>query len=303
MKEIRTRHPCLRAGLIVGGPDRQPPERYKGDNHGKVKWLHGPREGDRTLSQSAQFLQEAKEGVEEFARLVRSFKEAEPTLCWHAMLDDGASMNTDSRRELTEILSQAYGSTPIYFDAVHVGHVACPRLYWPSFPIRREDMAIRGLGLKQRAKDGLMEVIPSGMITSSDDGVPVRSKLKVEQFLDKGCEKKSLGPFPNATRRRQLAKTPSEEQVERKKHDEMTLRRWEDSQWPLSPVHYKPENCVIDRGKLRPPNANESERMRGFRAGYTEGASEAPLSDEYRIGLIGSSISCIVLAQLLGSWG
>ena len=308
MKDFKKKHPRLRAGLIVGGPDRHPPERFRGVPNGRVMWLFGiPDIDGRPYTDSAQFFEEAKEGVDVFAKLVRSFKDADPSICWHAMLDDGAPMSSPRRKQMTELLTQAYRSTPVAFDASDVGPVRCPRLFWPSFPLYKEEMLLRGLAVVPKGKDGLTVVVHSGLVTSLHDGRPIRAKLEFDQLLEGGCQK-NCGifnrPFTNMTRRRQLARSPSESRMSRKDCDKLVLRRWEMSNWPLAPVHFEPENCVIDGTRLRPPNARESERMRGFNAGHTEGRQGlgAASTDGFRLGLIGTSVSCIVLAQLLASW-
>ena len=108
------------------------------------------------------------------------------------------------------------------------------------------------------------------------------------------CEDK---PFPTAVR--WIArKHPPQYPAGYEECDSATLEKWQLSKYAMPPYQFKKEHGVVTpEGEERPPNADERERLHGFKVGHTSGFSEPQ-----RISFIGNSFHCIVVALLLASW-
>ena len=66
----------------------------------------------------------------------------------------------------------------------------------------------------------------------------------------------------------------------------------------MPPYQFMEEHLVIpEDGEMRPPNADERERLHAYPRGHTRGFSEPR-----RVSFFGNGFHCIVVAILLGSW-
>ena len=80
--------------------------------------------------------------------------------------------------------------------------------------------------------------------------------------------------------------------------DQKALLRWEESKFAIAPYQFKDEHCVIeDHGLIRVPNADERERLHGFRTGHTRGYPEGTHKS-----FLGNTFHCVVIALLMGQW-
>ena len=122
-------------------------------------------------------------------------------------------------------------------------------------------------------------------------------KRQVENFLDPGVTKYASGPFPTAVRWLPRKREP-EEPAGIEDCDTETLEKWEASRFAMPPYQFKKElGVVTPEGEERPPNANERERLHGFKPGHTRGHSE-----HQRICFLGNSFHCVTVAYLLATW-
>eukprot|EP00973_Karenia_brevis_P094938 12424913-Karenia_brevis.AAC.1 len=65
----------------------------------------------------------------------------------------------------------------------------------------------------------------------------------------------------------------------------------------MAPYQFKKENGVLDKGKERPLNALEPEKLHGFKPEHTRSYPEGT-----RISFLGNTFHCIAVASLLASW-
>ena len=80
--------------------------------------------------------------------------------------------------------------------------------------------------------------------------------------------------------------------------DSATLAKWEASRYAMPPYQFKKElGVVTSKGEERPPNADERERLHGFRPGHTQGFSE-----HERMCFLGNTFHCVTVAYLLAFW-
>ena len=165
-----------------------------------------------------------------------------------------------------------------------------PRLYWPTWPLSHDDDCWNGTSYGELQHNDTQRGYVHVTNPSSD-------RIPVEEFLDEGVTKCDSGPFPTSDRWIPRTKPPEFPRgIE--DCDPATLENWEANEFAMPPYQYKRElGVVTSEGEERPPNADERERLHGFRPGHTKGFTE-----HQRISFLGNSFHCIVIAYLLASW-
>ena len=132
--------PRLGRGLVIGGPPCQ-----------GFSQLNSQRKG---------FDDPRSNGVVAFAQLCEMVREVAPDIQWDFVMENVASM-TNSDRDAISVLLKPVGLTECYwFDAVTVGPVRRPRLYWTSWDLNavQEFEKVYAMGMHRRfAPDFLIE--------------------------------------------------------------------------------------------------------------------------------------------------
>ena len=174
------------------------------------------------------------------------------------------------------------------FDAAVLGQIRRPRYYWPSWMVSSEDLGY------QYVKDSVQGFVK----VTNPSAVRPPSRL----FLGEGVLKFSQSePFPTAVRWVPRKNAP-EKPAGIEDCDEQTLAKWKASGYAMAPYQFKRELGVIDGNHgsghhERPLNADEKERLHGYKPGHTK-----PFPESYRLSFIGNGFHCIVVAHLLASW-
>ena len=161
-------------------------------------------------------------------------------------------------RALAEEKQRAYG--PYLFDAALLGPQVRPRLYWTTFVPAQDRVACRIHG--QRPERFVKVTNPHVLSISADT------------VLDAGVTKCGNGPFPTAVRWIPRA-SPQDQARGLEDCDPETIENWKASEYAMAPYHVKKESGVVmAKGRYRPPNADERERLHGFKQLNTQGFPE-----------------------------
>lgn len=126
-----------------------------------------------------------------------------------------------------------------------------------------------------------------------------QERIPVKEFLDDGCVKGGSDdtPFPTSVRWIERSKPPPDP-ASIEMCNEEDLERWTDSRFAMPPYQFRKElGVVTPEGEIRPPNADERERLHGYPPSHTEGFPEPR-----RISFIGNAFHCVAVACLLATW-
>ena len=187
-----------------------------------------------------------------------ALKREAPSIQWHALMENVACMSPVARETISTKLCQAYETTPYWLDADAVGPIKRPRLYWPSWKMASGELRCHDTG------QGYIRVQNSS-----------RDRVSADRFLDPGVAKSGPGPFPTSVRWYSGA-YPPRDPAGYHDCDQVTLDKRAAAGYSMPPYHFKRElGVVTSSGEERPPNANERERLHGFREGHTRGFSES----------------------------
>ena len=243
--------PTLELGLVVAGP---PCQGFSG--------LNRDRKG---------FKDSRSDGILQLVSLIQKLKEAGPNIEWNCLTENVASMTSTDMFDITEHLGKTtitehLGRTtpvwpfqPFHLDAALFGHINRPRVYWVDFPVEP-------VGLKFERRIDYLKFTKT---------LPEVVKPPISEFLDEGTVKCGAGLFPTAVRWLPRAEPPSDP-AGYEDCDAETLEKWTASGYAMAPYQFKKELGVIDKsGEERPPNADEREKLHGFKPGHTQGFSES----------------------------
>ena len=200
-------------------------------------------------------------------------------------MENVSSMTSSDRDTISRVLDTVGVCNRYWFDAAVVGHVSRPRLYWTSWEVQNGELRLGDLGTDGGEKSFLRVTNPS------------RDREPIEEFLDEGVTKVSASPFPTFVRWISRTKPPPDP-AGIEGCDSETLQKWERSGFAMPPYQFKREKGVVAAdGEERVPNADERERLLGFKSGHT-----AAFEETRRISFMGNTFHCVVIAYLLATW-
>ena len=263
------RIPTLSTGLIVGGS--------------------ACTQFPASTADRGMYLDEGTSGFHTFVEFVEDLRTTTPSIEWHFVLEHVARVNAHDRELVTDLVRRISGKPPLSIDASQFGHTSRNRLYWTSWTTPKAGLVLQDFGKTSNDRSNRVTIVMN----------PSKRRVPVEQFLDKGAIKHTKGyPFPTAQRWLHRLANSSADELGIDGCDRETLQRWEVAGCPVPPYQFKKENCVIEAdGLIRPPNADERERLHGYPPGFTN-----QLPEHRRLFHIGYSFHCIVLAWVVSGF-
>eukprot|EP00438_Fugacium_kawagutii_P024506 Skav231357 [mRNA] locus=scaffold1586:219038:222619:+ [translate_table: standard] len=232
-------------------------------------------------------LRDARSSLYWHVRRIRElFQKHFPWAQVRVLMESVASMDSHDEK----IMSDDYGSPPVYIDSSDVSIARRPRLYWFDWELLpKEDVAV-------------------SILESGRTKVTLSATIVMEDYLQPGWHKQSPGPFPTFTTSRPRT-SPGYKPAGLAQCDASDRLMWEKDSFRFPPYQYQSVHCVFNNaGERRLLSCEEREVAMGFPKGFTtqcmvKSAQGTQAHTDCRLTLIGNSWNVTTVACLLAHLG